>query len=185
MTPIAPDDPITPDEKDWTWVLERPCPECGHEAARVDLAATPTVLADATEQLVAVLDRPDVGERRQPDRWSDLEYVCHVRDVFRRFDGRIALMLAEDDPLFPNWDQDATAVEDDYRSQDPVAVGEELRDASATYLATVAALTPEQLERPGRRSDGASFTVETLIRYMAHDPVHHVWDVDEARTAAV
>ena len=23
---------ITPDTKDWTWVLERPCPECGFEA---------------------------------------------------------------------------------------------------------------------------------------------------------
>ncbi|HEY5013683.1 MAG TPA: DinB family protein, partial [Acidimicrobiia bacterium] len=24
---------ITPDTKDWTWVLERPCPECGFDAS--------------------------------------------------------------------------------------------------------------------------------------------------------
>ncbi len=35
----------------------------------------------------------------------------------------------------------------------------------------------DQWERPGRRSDGASFTVETFARYMIHDPVHHLWDV--------
>ena len=26
--------PIVPDGKDWTWVLERPCPECGFDAGR-------------------------------------------------------------------------------------------------------------------------------------------------------
>lgn len=28
-------DQIVPDTKDWTWVLERPCPECGvvHDVA--------------------------------------------------------------------------------------------------------------------------------------------------------
>jgi len=46
--------------------------------------------------------------------WSSLEYVCHVRDVYRRYDGRLALMLEASDPLFPNWDQDVTAVEDRY-----------------------------------------------------------------------
>jgi hypothetical protein len=31
--------------------------------------------------------------------------------VFRRYVGRIAVMLIEDDPLYPNWDQDASAVD--------------------------------------------------------------------------
>ncbi len=66
---------------------------------------------------------------------------CHVRDVFRIFDTRLALMLAEDDPEFENWDQDATAIQDDYAGQE-------------------------------------AFTVETLSRYLVHDPVHHLWDVE-------
>ena len=32
---------ITPDTKDWTWVLERPCPECGFEAAAHDVSDLP------------------------------------------------------------------------------------------------------------------------------------------------
>ena len=28
---------IVPDDKNWTWVLARPCPDCGFEAAAVDV----------------------------------------------------------------------------------------------------------------------------------------------------
>jgi len=30
--------PITPDTKDWTWVLDKPCPECGYDASTVAVA---------------------------------------------------------------------------------------------------------------------------------------------------
>ena len=32
-------------------------------------------------------------------------------------------------------------------------------------------------DRPGRRSNGSVFTVDTLGRYHLHDLVHHRWDV--------
>jgi len=75
---------VEPDGKDWTWVLDRRCPECGYDASRV--AAT---------------------------------------DVATRFD---------------------------------TVVG-------------------ESWQRTGRRSDGASFTVDTFARYFLHDIVHHLHDV--------
>ena len=65
-------------------------------------------------------------QRPRPDVWSPLEYACHVRDVFRLFDQRLGLMLAEDDPQFANWDQDDTAVDDRYGEQDPAVVAGEL-----------------------------------------------------------
>jgi hypothetical protein len=37
----------------------------------------------------------------------------------------------------------------------------------------------DQWDRPGRRSDGAAFTVETFALSMIHDPVHHLWDVSQ------
>ena len=61
----------------------------------------------------------DVRRRPAPGTWSALEYGCHVRDVLRRYDERLRLMLAEDDPLYPNWDQDATAVADRYSAKIP------------------------------------------------------------------
>jgi hypothetical protein len=171
--------PIVPDDKDWTWVLERPCPECGFDASTFDPArVAPSVRANAAAW-AEVLTGP-VGElRRRPrdDRWAALEYACHVRDVFRLYDTRLHLMLDEDDPLYPNWDQDATAVEEDYLGQDPARVSTELRDAAAALAGSFEAVAGPQWDRRGRRSDGASFTVATFGRYMIHDPVHHLYDV--------
>jgi hypothetical protein len=172
--------PIEPDDKDWTWVLERPCPECGFESAAVrreDLG--PLIRRNAT-QWPAVLERPGVAERTRDDRWSDLEYACHVRDVFRLYDRRLHLMLEDDGAEFPNWDQDATAVEDAYAEQDPATVATELLEAAEVLAASFDAVEDDQWDRRGRRSDGAEFTVDTFGRYFIHDPVHHLWDVGVA-----
>ena len=79
---------------------------------------------------VAVLAGPDVRVRPAPAVWSPLEYGCHVRDVFRRYDQRLELMLTRTDPLFPNRDQDATAIADRYGEQDPGTVAAGLRAAA-------------------------------------------------------
>jgi hypothetical protein len=124
-----------------------------------------------------VLARARVARRPSDDMWSPLEYGCHVRDVFRTCDGRLALMLAEDDPTFPNWDQDVTAEEDADRSQNAARVAVELLEAAAQFADRYDTVTGEQWSRPGLRSDGSPFTVESFARYAIHDPVHHLYDV--------
>ena len=171
---------IVPDEKDWTWVLERPCPECGFEAGAVRREELGDLIRTNAARWPDVLARPGVAERARDDRWSDLEYACHVRDVFRLYDERLAMMLAEDGVEFPNWDQDATAVEDDYAGQDPATVARELVAAGEALAASFDAVAGDQWERTGLRSDGAHFTVDTFGRYFIHDPVHHLWDVGAA-----
>lgn len=168
---------ITPDTKDWTWVLDRPCPECGFAAGEVAAPDVATMLRENATGWRRVLARPDVAERPASDRWSPLEYGCHVRDVHRLYLERLELMLTEDDPLFPDWDQDATAVEDRYDRQDPVVVADELADAADRLAHAFDGVSGEQWSRPGRRSDGASFTIDSFSRYLLHDPVHHLWDV--------
>ena len=176
--------PIVPDAKDWTWVLQQRCPECGFDAravSRADIADLIRVNAESWRQILAAGPRSLLGRRPDAATWSPLEYACHVRDVFVLFDIRLQLMLDTQDPLYPNWDQDATAVEQDYPGQDPATVAVELVDAAdrlADHLDTVP--DPGWL-RPGRRSDGASFTVESLARYLLHDPVHHLHDAQPRR----
>ena len=97
---------IVPDTKDWTWVLESPCPDCEFDAAQVaahDVGAALRDNAAAWQQILTV--RPGVRDRPRADVWSPLEYACHVRDVCRLFDERTRLMLDTDDPTFTNWDQ--------------------------------------------------------------------------------
>jgi hypothetical protein len=177
--------PIVPDDKDWTWVLERRCPECGFDASTFDPAAVaPLVRANAARWL-EILGRPADELRRRPrdDRWAPLEYACHVRDVYRLYDTRLHLILAEEDPLFPNWDQDVTAVEEEYMRQDPGHVAGELRVSATALAASFASVQGDQWSRRGRRSDGASFTVASFGRYMIHDPVHHLFDVTGERAS--
>ncbi len=166
---------LTPDTKDWTWVLERPCPECGFDARSVTRERVPDLLRTNAAAWPAVLTGPAPARRPGPATWSPLEYACHVRDVCRVYTERLHLMTTESGPHYPNWDQDATAVEDRYHEQDPATVATELTGAAEVLAAAFEAVT--DWTRTGTRSDGAHFTIETFARYLVHDPVHHLWDV--------
>ncbi|HEY6493646.1 MAG TPA: DinB family protein [Trebonia sp.] len=168
---------IVPDAKDWTWVLRRPCPECGLDTssfAREDIPAMIRANAAAWREPLAAAD---AGQRPRPDKWSALEYGCHVRDVHRLYDYRLGLMLTEDNPRYPNWDQDETAIADRYDTQAPGTVADELAATAEAVATRFGSVSAAQWDRPGRRSDGAVFTVETFGRYFIHDPVHHLYDV--------
>jgi hypothetical protein len=141
-----------PDTKDWTWTLTRRCPDCGLAAGEIDPAEIGDRAGVAAAEWVQILgSSPAVGSRPEPDVWSPLEYGAHVRDVYRLFDARLARMLTEDAPTFAA--------------------------AASRFVARWSALEPAQLDRPGRRSDGAEFTVASFGQYLLHDIVHHLWDV--------
>lgn len=169
--------PIAPDTKDWTWVLQRPCPQCGFDASQVLFADIPSLVVANAQAWTGVLAAASVRKRPDSSTWSPLEYACHVRDVHRVFTERLALMLEQDGPRFADWDQDAAAVAGRYGEQEPQEVLAELLEAAGTAAGAFGAVPPHALGRPGLRSNGSQFTVETLARYYVHDPVHHLWDV--------
>ena len=125
---------IAPDTKDWTWVLQRRCPECGYVASATTRPAVPGLIRENAAAWEAAL-------------------------------------------LRRNWDQDATAVADQYQDQDPGVVSGQLTEAAHRIARRFAGLTDAQWERTGSRSDGARFTVDSFARYLIHDPVHHLHDV--------
>ena len=168
---------IEPDTKDWTWVLDRACPDCGFDAPGLDRARIPQAIRDNANLWEVVLGTDDAAVRPQSNVWSPLEYACHVRDVNELFDRRVHQMLEQDEPRFDNWDQDRTAVEQDYGSHDPATVAKEVVAAADRVAATYENVGGEQWQRTGIRSDGTVFTVDTLARYQLHDLVHHAHDV--------
>jgi hypothetical protein len=172
-TPATPD----PDDKDWTWVLERPCPECGYDASAVSGRDVPGRLRSAIATLRTAVLAPGSDRRPQPDTWSALEYGCHVRDVCIVFGTRLARMRYSDDPQFPDWNQDQTALAERYWEQVPARVGDELAVEGERIATDFAGVEDGEWERRGRRSNGSVFTIETLARYFLHDVVHHIHDV--------
>jgi len=171
--------PATPDDSDWTWVLRRPCPDCGFDAAALRPEDVPARLRDAAGRYAAVLSREDVGTRPSAGVWSPLEYACHVRDVCDVMRGRIEQILDGGGQLvqFANWDQDATANEKQYWRSDPDVVAREVTDAFEAAAAAYDRPQGEQWDWPALRSNGSRFTATTLAQYFVHDVQHHLWDV--------
>ncbi|WP_063040613.1 DinB family protein [Nocardia pseudovaccinii] len=188
--------PIVPDVKNWTWVLERSCPECGFDPESITYAAVPDLAREYAGRLSATLARHDATVRPDDDTWSALEYAAHVRDVCRIFTYRTAVaarteavdprvpgfdaegLESEDGiPVFSNWDQDVTAIADQYGKEDPRKVAAELTDAAETVARAFASVPEAILGNQARRSDGSVFTVESLAAYFLHDVIHHVHDV--------
>ncbi|MGO4383907.1 DinB family protein [Specibacter sp. RAF43] len=170
--------PIIPDDKDWTWVLARPCPECGFEAA----SATPATVATAIPALLprwqSALMGSAVEQRPNDATWSVLEYAAHVRDVCDVFEARLELMLTRENPTFANWDQDQAALEGNYAALDPEEVSRGLVQAGLDAASAFAAVSPEEWGRRGLRSNGAEFTVLTLSGYFLHEVIHHLHDIN-------
>lgn len=190
--------PIAPDAKDWTWVLERSCPDCGFDPAATAFEAVPGLVRDSSDRLRAALDRPDSRVRPDDSTWSTLEYAAHVRDVCRIFEHRLDIartggarpgpVIAAYDttvvvtdsgvPMFANWDQDATALAENYPAADTAVVAAELADAAETAARAFESVPVAERERAALRSNGSAFTVDSMARYFVHDLVHHVHDVE-------
>ena len=168
---------LRPDDKDWTWVLQRACPECGFDPANTTREAFPAEIRILGGRWVVALSVEAPGRRTRENRWSILEYGCHVRDVFRLFDERLALILEEHDPTFANWDQDATAIEERYDLQDADVVAVELAFAARALADRYSTVHGEQWARMATRSNGSRFSAESLGIYLLHDPFHHLWDL--------
>jgi hypothetical protein len=169
--------PIVPDTKNWAWVIERRCDECGFDASAFPREQVSQLIRENAVAWQAVLARPNVDRRPSENVWSALEYACHVRDVFRIYDERLVLMLTVDDPQYPNWDQDAAAERERYDTQDPATVAGVLEVTAGRLADRFAGVSGDQWDRPGTRSDGVRYTIESFARYMIHDPIHHLHDV--------
>ena len=169
---------MAPETEDWTWVLERPCPQCGLDARSVAREDIPAVIrANAADWQRALSASADPAARPAPDTWSPVEYACHVRDLLVLCDSRLELMLTRDDPVFANWDQDEAVVTGRYREQPPGRIAAQITGAAAAAARRFERLTSDQWPRPARRGDGVRFTVLAFGQNLVHEAVHHLYDV--------
>ena len=170
--------PIIPDDKNWTFVLDSTCSECGQDVRRTSPSDVVSELPSVVERYLAVLERPAARIRQREDRWSEQEYVVHVAEVFEVMTQRLELMMDLDAPTFPNWDQDAAAEAGKYNELEPQRAAEQLRTAADRFAATLWNIESSDYQRTGLRSNGSAFTIATLAQYAWHDVLHHLWDLD-------
>lgn len=167
-----------------------PCPECQFDGGAVaDVAGEMDALG---RKFAAPLTRYLPGEdgpallrtRPEPGVWSPLEYACHVRDVLGLFERRTRLMADEPGVVFEAWDHEAAVTDDAYNDADPVTVAGEIADATGRYASTLRSLASEQWDAAGQRSDGETFTIDSMARYALHEAKHHQLDIGRGLRSA-
>ncbi|MDQ2796663.1 MAG: DinB family protein [Actinomycetota bacterium] len=166
-----------PDVKDWTWTISRRCLDCGFDPEAVDHETIPRLTRAYAAAMAEALGGTHATTRPTPTTWSPLEYACHIRDVCSLFDRRLRLMRTEHDPVFENWDQDETALAQRYWEQRTADVAEQLIENADAIATAFGEIRDDEWQRPGRRSNGSSFTIDTFATYFLHDLAHHVRDV--------
>jgi DinB superfamily len=172
------------------WQSER-CPECAFDPNGVSAAELPAAISGLGRRYQAPLTRFLAGEdesillaRPLPGVWSALAYACHVRDVLAVFDGRIARMLAEDNPDLGWWDHEAAVEADAYEKQPPREVAAALAANAAALSATLAVVPDQGWDRTATRRGGEVFTVLGAGRFALHDGTHHLLDLGRVLRAA-
>jgi hypothetical protein len=169
------------------WDPPRPgwaCRECAFVFDDVD----PTTVADAVgaagKRFRAPLSRglkdedldAVVRTRPEPDRWSALEYACHIRDVFGLYAGRIGRVIDEDKPEFAAMGRDELAVSERYNEQDPSTVADEVAAAGETLAARLRGVPASAWHWVGTR-EGEEMSIDWMARNVQHEIDHHLLDV--------
>ena len=166
-----------PDSKDWTWVLDGACDECGHDVRALDPGQIAGLVRGSVSLFTMALQRANAGARPSPQVWSPLEYCAHVGEMYVVMTQRLELMTSQELPTFANWDQDEAAIRNNYAQLAPEYVAGQLRRSAEAFAGALEALADTQITRRGCRSNGSVFTVATLSQYAWHDAVHHLHDL--------
>lgn len=168
-------------DNNWTWVLDRPCDQCGYDAASIEPNQLPTRLRVVAGEWRDMLGRGPIIERSptHPDRtWTILEYGCHVRDVMELLEQRMRLMLKKrKPPKLAMWSPQEAA--ESYGGADANQVAYDLAANAGKAADVLDRVRGDDWTKQGHRGDGHVFTVDTLARYLLHDAEHHLWDAHQ------
>jgi uncharacterized protein (TIGR03083 family) len=152
-----------------------------HEAHR-RLIARLRQQADDVTRIAAGLDESSLATRTIPDKWSLKELVCHLHRVQQVFEGRIASMLAQDNPAITVYSPD-----DDEEFEKMLS--RPAKDALAAFLedrerlaAQWEELSPGEWHRSGRHPEYPHYDVHFQVEYMVHHEAHHVYQMFQRRT---
>ena len=125
-------------------------------------------------QLADALPKQDLRWKPSADEFSVVEQVCHLRDLEREgYSVRIRKMLAENQPILPDFDGSRIARERNYNNQDFESACQEFALARAENVRLMKTLSPDQLKRSGALEGVGVITVEKLFHLMReHDQSH-------------
>jgi hypothetical protein len=157
------------------------CGQCGFEYDESAAAGAGRAILAGAAELAAILEdgAADLTSRREPGRWSPLEYACHVRDVLLVQRERLLAARRLDRPVCEPMGRDERAELDGYAGQRPDDVARQLGDAGQLFANDLARLGAADWNRlviypypsPAERS------LRWLALHTMHEVRHHLLDV--------
>lgn len=157
------------------------CDGCGFEYDLDRAIEASTAIRDGARDLASLLTRADtdVRTRRAADRWSPLEYGCHVRDVLLVQRERVLAARRQDRAKFSPMHRDERVADDGYAEQDPTDVARQLGDAALLFGNVLDRLDPDDWDRMVVYT--YPYEWERSLRWVAvhtvHEVEHHLLDV--------
>ncbi len=125
------------------------------------------------DERVRALDDARLRRPEKPGKWSVLEVVQHLADTELVYGYRVRMILTQDTPPIPGYDQDAWAREFRYRDLPAEEALAQVGALRAANLRLYRSLGPEQRRRAGLHSERGPESVEHILRMVgAHDLVH-------------
>jgi hypothetical protein len=162
------------------------CDVCGFVYAGVTPGDVAPRLTAATTSLANVMAASGDVVRIRPSeqRWSILEYACHLRDVLISIRERLILATIVDVPTGVALHRDERVERGFYRNDSVDDVAEDIRMLSRLLLTTYAVLSAHDLQRRLIYSPVSPNEVTILwaAAQAVHEAEHHLADVEENLT---
>lgn len=148
-----------------------------------DPLAVQAALLDRLREAVDGLDGQALRRPEAPGKWSILEVAAHLADSELVYGYRMRLILAEDTPAIPGYDQDAWASKLRYNEADLDLLLDQLAAQRTANLALLRSLSEEEWERTGLHSERGVESVRQIARLLAAHDLVHLRQIDRIKRA--
>lgn len=158
------------------------CKQCGYvydDVSRDEIATRLRGAPDRFSGVVANASPQAAALRPDPQTWSAIEYVGHLRDVLLVQRERAVLALVEDCPSFARMWREERVELCHYRDQDREQMLGQLKMAAELCALVFGGLDGAAWNRPliYNWPEPAKFDVAWLGRHTVHEIEHHLQDV--------
>ncbi len=150
------------------------CAGCGYDWSIHPHAALESITSSAAQYAV-LLEGRDGMVPAADGGWNATAYLWHLTDLARSWSERWVQLSAAPGSLLVGWDPNVLADARNYRSLPTVAALWALSTATSTFVALGEQLPGDTAFLHG---DWGMGTVADGTRWLAHEFVHHLLDVD-------
>ncbi len=137
--------------------------------------------AEDVSRITAGLDEASLAQRTIPSKWSLKELVCHLHRIQQVFEGRVGLMLAQENPEIVSYEPDGDTDFEKMLSQPSKSALAAFLEGRERLAARLEDLSPAEWHRLGRHPEFPNFDVHFQVEYMGHHEAHHIYQMFQRR----